>query len=141
MGEGRRGPGACTVAGRVLGTGLSVCGVLAVLRVVPYSAGFRCGQTPLRFAAYGHFASQFATEHTAGQGKFLKAPCFHSAGGPAAGGPRPRPRNTDSPIASGVPVAEARPLHAAPEPAAQPAYDGAAGASRGERAARAVFKL
>ena len=42
-------------------------------------------------------------------------------------------------IASGL--AEARPLHDAPEPAAQPAYDGAAGAWRGERAARAVFRL
>jgi hypothetical protein len=39
-------------------------------------------------------------------------------------------------VASGL--AEARPLHDAPEPAAQPAYDGAAGAWRGERAARAV---
>ena len=36
-------------------------------------------------------------------------------------------------IASGL--AEARPLHDAPEPAAQSAYDGAAGAWRGERAA------
>ncbi len=42
-------------------------------------------------------------------------------------------------IASGL--AEARPLHAAPEPAAQSAYDGAAGAWRGERAARAVLKF
>ncbi len=32
-------------------------------------------------------------------------------------------------------------MHDAPEPAAQPAYDGAAGAWRGERAARAVLKL
>jgi hypothetical protein len=35
-------------------------------------------------------------------------------------------------------LAEAGPLHDAPEPAAQPAYDGAAGAWRGELAARAV---
>jgi hypothetical protein len=33
------------------------CGVLAVLRVVPYSSGVRCGQTPPRFPAYGPVAS------------------------------------------------------------------------------------
>jgi hypothetical protein len=44
-------------------------------------------------------------------------------------------------IASGLADSEARPLHDAPEPAAQSAYDGAAGAWRGERAARAVSKF
>ncbi len=52
--------------------------MLAVLRVVPYSSGFRCGQTPPRFAAYGPLASQFPTEHTAGEGACLKVPLFHS---------------------------------------------------------------
>ena len=52
--------------------------MLAVLQVVPYSSGFRRGQTPPRFPAYGPFASQFATEHTAGEGDCLKVPLFHS---------------------------------------------------------------
>jgi hypothetical protein len=69
--------GACAFAARAIGEGptmQSACqsrvrgsthlegqshhgGVLAVLRVVPHSAGFRCGQSPPELAAYGPFAS------------------------------------------------------------------------------------
>ncbi len=63
--------------------GRTVCGVLGVLLVESVlDAGFRRGPSRPGFEAHGPFASEFATEHTAGEGECLKVPRFHSAAEP-----------------------------------------------------------
>jgi hypothetical protein len=99
------------------------------------SSGFRRGPSRPGFEAHGPFASEFATEHTAGEGECLKKPRFHSAAEPKTA------RRMKPVIGPAIAACRGWTLQDAPEPASQPGYDSAAAAVAcqwrpgGERAA------